>query len=66
VNISKFLVAFGFLFMGLDYMKTSVDDFSDAIDPAVFAGYGAVVFALVGPGDDSQLCKAVQLRLPLC
>ncbi len=48
VNISKFLVAFGFLFMGLDYMKTSVDDFSDAIDPEVFAGYGAVVFALVG------------------
>ncbi len=48
VNISKFLVAFGFLFMGLDYMKTSVDDFSEAIDPSVLAGYGAVVFALAG------------------
>jgi phosphate:Na+ symporter len=48
VNISKFLVAFGFLFMGLDYMKTSVDQFSENIDPTIFAGYGAVVFALVG------------------
>lgn len=48
VNISKFLVAFGFLFMGLDYMKTSVDDFATVVDPAQFAGYGVVVFALVG------------------
>jgi phosphate:Na+ symporter len=48
VNISKFLVAFGFLFMGLDFMKTSVEDISGLIDPAAFAGYGIVVFALVG------------------
>ncbi len=48
VNISKFLVAFGFLFMGLDYMKTSVDQLADIIDPADFAGYGVLVFALVG------------------
>jgi len=48
VNISKFLVAFGFLFMGLDYMKSSVDQFSEMIDPAVFAGYGIIVFALAG------------------
>lgn len=48
VNISKFLVAFGFLFMGLDYMKGSVDQLSEAIDPTVFAGYGILVFALVG------------------
>jgi len=48
VNISKFLVAFGFLFMGLDYMKSSVDQISELIDPSVFAGYGILVFALVG------------------
>ncbi len=48
VNISKFLVAFGFLFMGLDYMKNSVDQISNMIDPAMFEGYGIVVFALVG------------------
>lgn len=48
VNISRFLVAFGFLFMGLDFMKSSVDQVSEIIDPALFADYGIVVFALVG------------------
>ncbi len=48
VNISKFLVAFGFLFMGLDYMKNSVDQLAEVIDPAMFAGYGVIVFALLG------------------
>ncbi|REL37845.1 Na/Pi cotransporter family protein [Rhodohalobacter sp. SW132] len=48
VNISRFLVAFGFLFMGLDFMKSSVDQISEIIDPEMFAGYGVVVFALVG------------------
>ncbi|WP_069132877.1 Na/Pi cotransporter family protein [Rhodohalobacter halophilus] len=48
VNISKFLVAFGFLFMGLDYMKTSVDEISTVLDPAMFAGYGVLVYALTG------------------
>jgi phosphate:Na+ symporter len=48
VNISKFLVAFGFLFMGLDYMKNSVDQFAEAIDPEIFSGYGILVYALAG------------------
>jgi phosphate:Na+ symporter len=48
VNISKFLVAFGFLFMGLDFMKTSVEDFSEFIDPEALAQYGVLLFALVG------------------
>jgi len=48
VNISKLLVAFGFLFMGLDYMKTSVDQVSELIDPAMFSGYGIIVFAIAG------------------
>jgi len=48
VNISKFLVAFGFLFMGLDYMKTSVEVISSVIDPSIFTGYGVLVYALAG------------------
>lgn len=48
VNISKFLVAFGFLFMGLDYMKSSVDQVSNVIDPEIFTGYGILVYALAG------------------
>lgn len=48
VNISRFLVAFGFLFMGLDYMKSSVDQFSEAIDPSIFEGYGIILFAIAG------------------
>lgn len=47
-NISTFLVAFGFLFMGLDYMKSSVDQFSTFIDPGQFAGYGILVYAFTG------------------
>lgn len=48
VNISRFLVAFGFLFMGLDYMKSSADQFSQAIDPEIFEGYGVWVYAIIG------------------
>ncbi len=48
VNISKFLVAFGFLFMGLDYMKTSVDEISNVLDPAMFEGYGILIYAFAG------------------
>lgn len=48
VNISRFLVAFGFLFMGLDFMKSSVDQISGIVDPAAFAGYGIIAYALVG------------------
>ena len=31
-GISKLLVGFGFLFMGLDYVKVSVQSFSNTID----------------------------------
>jgi len=47
-NISTFLVAFGFLFMGLDYMKSSVDQFSTLIDPGQLAGYGILLYAFTG------------------
>ncbi len=47
-NFSKLLVGFGFLFMGLDYMKNSMEAFAANLDPALFVGYGVVVFFLAG------------------
>ena len=35
-HITRLLIGFGFLFLGLDYMKTSVEDFSQTIDPGRF------------------------------
>ncbi|MFU8812829.1 MAG: Na/Pi cotransporter family protein [Balneolaceae bacterium] len=48
VNISRFLVAFGLLFLGLDYMKVSVENLAEWMDPNMLAGYGILVFALAG------------------
>lgn len=48
VNISKLLAAFGFLFLGLDFMKTSVEKLGAAIDPAFFPDLGLWVYALAG------------------
>jgi phosphate:Na+ symporter len=47
-NISKLLVGFGFLFMGLDYMKTSIEGFANSFDLASLPQYGAVVYLLLG------------------
>lgn len=47
-NICKFLVGFGFLFMGLDYMKTSIDGMAQHYDPAALKHYPGVVFILIG------------------
>lgn len=35
-HINRLLIGFGFLFLGLDYMKTSVEAFSQTIDPSRF------------------------------
>ena len=48
VNISKILAAFGFLFLGLDFMKTSVEDFSLVIDLASLPALGLWVYVLAG------------------
>lgn len=48
VNISKLLVGFGFLFMGLDYMKNSVEAMALAFDMSIFAGLPKVVYIFVG------------------
>ena len=47
-NISKLMVGFGFLFMGLDYMKTSVTELTQAFDVTALPDYGIVPFALAG------------------
>lgn len=47
-NISKLLVGFGFLFMGLDYMKSSVEELTAQFDISSISQYGLPVFFLFG------------------
>ncbi len=48
VNVSKLLAAFGFLFLGLDFMKTSVEDLAAAMDLAALPDLGPWVYVLAG------------------
>jgi len=48
VNISKLLIAFGFLFHGLDFMKTSVEAFASGVDLSQLPNLGLWVYVLVG------------------
>ncbi len=48
VNISKLLISFGFLFHGLDFMKTSVEHLAAAIDIAALPTFGPFVYILAG------------------
>ncbi|MDF1614430.1 Na/Pi cotransporter family protein [Desulfurivibrio dismutans] len=48
VNLCKLLVAFGFLFHGLDFMKTSVEGLAAAIDIAALPDLGLWVYLLAG------------------
>jgi phosphate:Na+ symporter len=47
-NISKFMVGFGFLFLGLDYMKTSIEGLAQDYDLAALKDYPGIVFLLIG------------------
>lgn len=47
-NISKLMVGFGFLFMGLDYMKSSVEQLTETFDVAALPDYGILPYALAG------------------
>jgi phosphate:Na+ symporter len=47
-NLSKLLVGFGFLFMGLDYMKASVEAFAGRFDMASIPDYGIFVYLGIG------------------
>ncbi len=48
VNVSKLFISFGFLFHGLDFMKTSVEHLATAIDIASLPTFGPFVYILVG------------------
>ncbi|MCF8462189.1 MAG: Na/Pi symporter [Flavobacteriales bacterium] len=47
-NISKLLVGFGFLFMGLDYMKASVTQLTETFDITTLPDYGILPYFLIG------------------
>jgi phosphate:Na+ symporter len=48
VHLSKIVAAFGFLFLGLDYMKTSVETLAAAIDLSTLPNLGLWVYVLTG------------------
>jgi len=45
---SRLLMGFGFLFLGLDYMKTSVESFAQGFDLSHIPNYGPWLYLLVG------------------
>jgi phosphate:Na+ symporter len=47
-NLGGFLVGFGLLFLGLDFMKVSVENIAGQIDLTFFATYGLGAFLLLG------------------
>ncbi|MCI5140501.1 MAG: Na/Pi cotransporter family protein [Candidatus Electrothrix sp. ATG1] len=47
-QFGRLMIGFGFLFLGLDFMKTSVEAYAQHIDLAVLAEYGAWVYLLFG------------------
>ena len=47
-NLGAFLVGFGLLFLGLDFMKVSVENIAGEIDLTYFATYGLMAFLLLG------------------
>ncbi len=47
-NIGGFLIGFGLLFLGLDFMKDALDAVADQIDITTFAEYGLWAFLLLG------------------
>lgn len=47
-SLSKLLVGFGFLFMGLDYMKSSIEGLASQLDLAAYMGYPTAIFVVLG------------------
>jgi phosphate:Na+ symporter len=47
-HASRLLIGFGFLFLGLDYMKTSVESLSHGFHVDQFSDYGLWLYLLVG------------------
>ncbi|MBC8209033.1 MAG: Na/Pi cotransporter family protein [Desulfobulbaceae bacterium] len=49
-QFARLLVGFGFLFLGLDYMKTSVEGLAAGLDLAQFPDYGMLAYLVIGLG----------------
>jgi phosphate:Na+ symporter len=47
-QLSRLLIGFGFLLLGLDFMKTSVEVYAQHLDLTALADYGAWLYLLVG------------------
>lgn len=47
-NWGSFLIGFGLLFLGLDYMKTSIETIANQVDLQQYATLGLWVFLLIG------------------
>lgn len=47
-NIGGFLVGFGLIFLGLDFMKTSIEAIAGQLDFSEFTAFGTLFFLLVG------------------
>lgn len=47
-NICKLMVGFGFLFLGLDYMKKGVNELTATFDISTFKDYNVFFFVLIG------------------
>jgi phosphate:Na+ symporter len=47
-NLGSFLIGFGLLFLGLDYMKTSIEKVAGQVDLSQYAALGRWVFLLIG------------------
>lgn len=45
---SRLLIGFGFLFLGLDFMKSSVETFAEHVDLSAIAGYGVWIYLVFG------------------
>jgi phosphate:Na+ symporter len=48
IQISRILIGFGFLFLGLDYMKTSVEALAQGFDASHIPDYGLWLYLIVG------------------
>jgi len=47
-HASRLLIGFGFLFLGLDFMKVSVENFAQGFDIASVPDYGLWLYAVIG------------------
>jgi len=47
-NLGSFLIGFGLLFLGLDYMKSGIETVAGQVDLTQFSRLGLLVFVLIG------------------